>query len=93
MPPNPPQQVNNNGWGQWMQQEGELVVENELAAVNNLADAAVANAVANGLMQHPDQPQYSYSVSSETNAFYRAQGPPITHFYLYQLIEPRLTEL
>lgn len=57
-----------------MQQEGELVAENELAAVNNLANAAVAN----GLMQHPNQPQYSYSVSSETSAFYRAEGPQVT---------------
>lgn len=78
MQPNPPQHVNNNGGGPWMQQEGELVAENELAAVNNLANAAVANAVANGLMQHPDQPQHSYSVSSETSAFYRAEGTPIT---------------
>jgi hypothetical protein len=46
--------------------------------VNNLANIAVANAVANGLMQHPDQPQHSHSVSSDTEAFFRAQGVPVT---------------
>lgn len=76
MPPPPPQ--NNMGWGQWLQQEGNLVGENELANVNNLANMAIANAVANGIMQQPDQPQDSVSVSSETSAFYRAQGTPIT---------------
>jgi hypothetical protein len=65
-------------WEPWPQQDGELVAENELAEVQNLADAAVANAVAAGLMQHPDQPQDSHSVSSETNAFFRAQGTPVT---------------
>jgi hypothetical protein len=65
-------------WEPWPQQEGELVAENELADVQNLADAAVANAVAVGLMQHPDQPQDSHSVSSETNAFFRAQWAPVT---------------
>jgi hypothetical protein len=65
-------------WEPWPQQDGELVAENELADVQNLADAAVANAVAVGLMQHPDQPQDSHSVSSETNAFFRAQGTHVT---------------
>jgi hypothetical protein len=69
---------NNDGWGPWLQQDGELVGENELAAVNNLADVAVANAVAIGLLQHPDQPQQSQSVSNDTNAFFRAEGPPVT---------------
>lgn len=55
-----------------------MVRENECAAINNLADIAVANAVANGVMQHPNQPQESHSISSEVRAFYRAQGPPIT---------------
>lgn len=54
------------------------MAENELVAVNNLADAAVANAIANGIMQHPEHNQASYSVSSETSAFYRAQGLPVT---------------
>jgi hypothetical protein len=43
-----------------------------------LADIVVANVVANGLMQHPNQSQHSYSITSETKAIYRAQGPPIT---------------
>jgi hypothetical protein len=43
-----------------------------------LADAAVANAVANGVMQHPEVPQDSHSVSSDVQAFYRAQGAPVT---------------
>ena len=51
-----------------------MVDENELAEVNNLADITVANAV----MEHPDQPQDSASVSLETREFFRAQGPPIT---------------
>jgi hypothetical protein len=46
--------------------------------VNNLADAAVANAVANGLMQHPDVPQDSHFISSDVQAFFRAQGAPVT---------------
>lgn len=72
MPVQPPQQGNNAGWAPCLQQQGELVGENELMVVNNLADVAVANAVANGLMQHPDQPQESHSVSSEISAFFRA---------------------
>jgi hypothetical protein len=77
VPPAPPQ-GNNMDWEPWPQQDGELVAENELANVQNLADAAVENAVAAGLMQHPDQPQDNHSVSSETNAFFRAQGTPVT---------------
>jgi len=45
-----------------------LVDENELAEVNNLADIVVDNVV----MQHPNQPQDSASVSSETREFFRA---------------------
>lgn len=43
-----------------------------------MADIAVENAVANGPMQRPDQHQDNFSVSSEENAFYRAQGSPVT---------------
>ena len=38
----------------------------------------VANAIANGLLQHPEQPQESQSISSDTKAFFRAQGPQVT---------------
>ena len=55
-----------------------MVGENELQNVNNPANIVVANAVANGLMQHPEQPQHSSLVSSDTEAFFRAQGAPIT---------------
>lgn len=51
-----PSPQNNMGWGQWLQQEGELVGENELAQVNNLANIVVANAIANAVMQHPKHP-------------------------------------
>jgi hypothetical protein len=77
--PNPPvAQGGNNGWVPWIQQEGEIVDENELAEVNNLAEAAVANMI----LQHPDQAQHSTSVSSETRAFFRAQAVR-THGPLY----------
>jgi hypothetical protein len=46
--------------------------------VNDLADVAVANAIADGVMQHPEVPQESHSVSSEVQAFYRAQEAPVT---------------
>jgi hypothetical protein len=72
------QQDNMQGWGQWIQQEGEQVDENVLAAVDQLAEVAMANAIANGIMQAPDFPQHSVTVSSETNVFFRAQGSPIT---------------
>jgi len=73
--PNPPiAQGGNNGWVPWIQQEGEIVDENELAEVNNLAEAVVANMI----LQHPDQAQHSTSMSSETRAFFRAQGAPVT---------------
>jgi hypothetical protein len=72
------QQDNMQGWGQWIQQEGEQVDENVLAAVDQLAEVAMANAVANGIMQAPDFPQHSVTVNSETNVFFRAQGSPIT---------------
>jgi hypothetical protein len=52
--------------------------ENELNLVNNLANQIVVNAVEDGLMQHPDMPQDSSSVSSEALAFFRAQGAPVT---------------
>jgi hypothetical protein len=55
-----------------------VVDENEVELINNLLDIAVANAVGNGLMQHPEQPQDSSSASSDTQAFFRAQGAPIT---------------
>lgn len=55
---------------QWPEQEGPVVGENELAEVMNLANEAVANA----MMQHPEQPQDSTSVSTDTRAFLRAQG-------------------
>jgi hypothetical protein len=71
-PPLHPQN-NNQGWGQWIQQEGELVAENELAAVDQMAKAAVVN-----MMQHPEHPQHNTPVNSETREFFRAQGPPVT---------------
>jgi hypothetical protein len=54
------------------------VGDNELNLVNNLANQVVVNAVENGLMQHPEMPQDSSSVSSEATAFFRAQGVPVT---------------
>jgi len=35
-------------------------------------------ALANVMMQHPDQPQHSDTVSSEARSFFRAQGLPVT---------------
>jgi hypothetical protein len=58
--------------------DNAVVDENEVELINNLADIAVADAVGNGLMQHPEQPQDSSSVSSGTQAFFKAQGAPIT---------------
>jgi hypothetical protein len=52
--------------------------ENEVNLVNNLADAIVANTVENGLMQHPEVPQDSHSISNDVQAFFRAQGVPVT---------------
>jgi hypothetical protein len=72
------QQDNLQGWGQWIQQKGEQVEENVLGAIDQLAEVAMANAIANGVMQAPDFPQHSVSVSSETNGFFRAQGSPVT---------------
>jgi hypothetical protein len=69
-----------------------VVDENEVELINNLADIAVANAVGNGLMQHPEQPQDSSSVSSDTQAFFGAQGAPIT-LELPFLSPPRLVVL
>jgi hypothetical protein len=76
--PSPPHPAQNDGWDEWPQQEGELVGDNELNLVNNLANQVVVNAVENGLMQHPEIPQDSSSVSSETTAFFRAQGVHVT---------------
>jgi hypothetical protein len=45
------------------------VGDNELNLVNNLANQVVVTAVENGLMQHPELPQDSSSVSSEATAF------------------------
>jgi hypothetical protein len=58
--------------------DNAAVEENEVELINNLADIAIADAVGNGLMQHPEQPQDSSSVSSGTQDFFRAQGAPIT---------------
>jgi hypothetical protein len=63
-------------WAPWPQVDNVVVDENEVELITNLADIAVADAV--GLMQHPEQPQDSSSVSSGTQAFFRAQGAPIT---------------
>jgi hypothetical protein len=41
----------------------------------NLADVVMANAIANGLMQHPEVPQDSHSVSSDMQGFLRAEAP------------------
>jgi hypothetical protein len=76
--PSPPHPAQNDGWDEWPQQEGELVGDNELNLVNNLANQAVVNAMENGLMQHPEMPQDSSSVSSEATTFFRAQGVPVT---------------
>jgi hypothetical protein len=54
------------------------VGDNELNLVNSLANQVVVNAVENGLMQHPEIPQDSSSISSETMTFFRAQGVPVT---------------
>jgi hypothetical protein len=58
--------------------DNAVVDENEVELINNLVDIVVANAVGNVLMQHPEQPQDSSSVSSDTQAFFRAQRAPIT---------------
>jgi hypothetical protein len=76
--PSPPHAAQNDGWDEWPQQEGELVGDNELNLVNNLANQVVVNAVENGLMQHPEIPRDSSSVSIEALAFFRAQGVLIT---------------
>jgi hypothetical protein len=56
LPPPPPPLVNHDGWAQWPEPQAEGIDENELHLVNDLADAAVANAVANGVIQHPEVP-------------------------------------
>lgn len=65
------------GWGPWEQQNGEIVGYNELNVVNNLVNVVVAMAVANGLLQHPEQRQDGHSVSSDIGTFFRAQGSPV----------------
>jgi hypothetical protein len=55
--PPPPPIVNLDGWAQWPEPQVEGIDENELHLVNDLADAAVANAIADGVMQHPEVPQ------------------------------------
>jgi hypothetical protein len=77
-PPPPPPIVNLDGWAQWPEPQAEGIDENELYLVNDLANAAVANAIANGVMQHPEVPQDSHSVSNDVQAFFRAQGAPVT---------------
>lgn len=58
--PQPQPQENIMSWNPWSQQDGAVVDENELAQINNLADNAVANPLANGILQHPEQPQESH---------------------------------
>jgi hypothetical protein len=58
--------------------QNDGIDENEVNLVNNPTDAAVANAVVNGMMHHPDVPQDSQSVSYGAQAFFRAQGIPVT---------------
>jgi hypothetical protein len=77
-PSPPPPQLNPGGWVQGPQPQIEEIDDNEVNLVNNLADAAVANDVVNGLMQHPEVPQDSHSISSDVQAFFRAQGAPVT---------------
>jgi hypothetical protein len=76
--PSPPHPTQHVGWDEWPQQQGELVGDNDLNLVNNLANQVVVNAIDNGLMQHPEIPQDSRSIISETTAFFRAQGVPVT---------------
>jgi hypothetical protein len=45
-----PHPAQNDGWDEWPQQEGELVGDNELNLVKNLANQVVVNAIENGLM-------------------------------------------
>jgi hypothetical protein len=75
-PPLPPGNV--GGWAPWPQHNIEGVDDNELNLVNHLANAAMDNAAANGLMQHPEISQDSHSISSDTKAFLKAEGPPVT---------------
>jgi hypothetical protein len=95
LPPPPPPLVNHDGWAQWPEPQAEGIDENELHLVNDLADAAVANAVANGVMQHPEVPQDSHSVSSDVQAFFRAQGAPVTleSLFLIMLLQSEFSQL
>lgn len=77
VPPPPVPPVQDIGCEPRPRQEGEIVEENELEMVNNLANIAV-NVMAARPMQHPDFPQDSYTVSSNANSFFRAQGDPVT---------------
>jgi hypothetical protein len=45
--------------------------------VNNLDNVIVAAAMANGFLQHPDQPQQAH-LSAVIQCFFRAQGPAVT---------------
>jgi hypothetical protein len=78
LPPPPPPQVNPEGWAPWPEPQFEEIDENEVNLVNNLANSTVANDIANGVMQHLEVPQDSHSVSSDVQAFFRAQGAPVT---------------
>lgn len=72
--PPPVVQFNAQDWENWPEQGEGIVDENELAQVENFANAVVANAV----MKHPDQLQHSSLVSSDSRNFFRAEGPPVT---------------
>jgi hypothetical protein len=76
--PPPPAHHHPDGWNPWPEPQEEGIDDNELNLVNNLADDIVAQAAANGLMQHPEVPQDSFSISSGTQAFFRAHGAHIT---------------
>jgi hypothetical protein len=65
--------------------------------VNNLADAAVANAMANGLMQHPEVPQDSHYISNDVQAFFRAhggtnRGSPLSFLFLIIFLQAELSQ-
>lgn len=68
--PPPVVQFNAQRWENWPVQGEEIVDENNVAQVENLVDAVVANV----MMQHPDQPQHSSSISSATKNFSELKG-------------------
>jgi hypothetical protein len=94
LPPPPPPQVNLGGWVQWPEPQIEEIDENEVNLVKNLADAAVANAVANGLMQHLEVPQYSHSISSDVQAVFKLKMPlsPLSFLFLMILLQAELSQ-